>query len=495
MTQLRSYQLRGLDEAREMFRAGLKRIILYSPTGGGKTELAIEMLRNAQQRNRRSMFTANRIELIGQASRRLSKSGLAHGILQGSNTRSIDANVLVASIHTMRSRGIPPGTDFIVVDEAHTAGGSKAYHDLLFNCPVPVVGLSATPFSRGLGKPYPELNGEPLFQGIAKAGTIAELIGEGFLVDVDIWAPQEPDLDGVRMKKGADGFYDYDENELAARVDRDELVGGIVEHWFKHAAHKRTVVFATNIAHSKHIVAEFEKNGIAAAHIDCYTNDIQRRLILNQLEAGEIEVVSNVSVLAEGWDCPAVACMILARPTRSLVRYIQMVGRVLRPHAEKERALLLDHSGSCKRFPFPTTDLPLKLDKGERKDKDTDDREIEEKKPRPCEKCHFLKPPGVWKCPACGHEPERKRGEVETKPGELIKYEKRTKPKQAFWSELQQVAKDRGYSKGRIAHLYRDYYGVWPRGLNDAPIKPTPETLSFITSRNIAFAKSQRRAA
>lgn len=487
--ELRVYQKNAVDRLRAELRSGRKRVILYSPTGSGKTEMAISILKSASEKGKRMMFCANRVELTGQASRRLWKSNLPHGVLQGSNTRDPGNAVLVASIHTMNRRGFPDNVDLIVIDEAHTAPGSKAYRELLSHCRVPVIGLTATPFTRGMGRVCPEIGG-PLFESLVPAATIDELIKLGHLVDLDIYAPQEPDLHGMRMKKGSDGFYDYDERQLAERVDRDELVGGIVEHWFKYAQHRRTVVFATNIAHSKHIVTEFEKNGVPAAHIDCYTDDIQRRLILTQLAEGETKVVSNVSVLAEGWDCPAVACMILARPTRSLTRYLQMVGRVLRPHESKDRALLLDHSGSCKRFPYPTTDLPLKLDKGERKDQEKADREIEEKKPRECEKCSFLKPPGVWKCPACGHEPEGKKPGVKVVAGELTRFINGTQAaKQKFWSELQSIGLQRGYSKGRIAHLYRDKFSVWPRGLQDIQLPPTSETLRFIQSRNMAFAK------
>jgi superfamily II DNA or RNA helicase len=133
---------------------------------------------------------------------------------------------------------------------------------------------------------------------------------------------------------------------LAERVDRAELVGDIVSHWHRLADRRKTVVFATNVAHSIHLAEEFAKSGTKAAHIDGSTPKDERDQILQRLSGGEIEIVVNCMVLTEGWDQPDVGCIVLARPTKSMGLYRQMVGRGLRPFAGKDHCLVLDHAGA-----------------------------------------------------------------------------------------------------------------------------------------------------
>lgn len=478
---LREYQVRAIEGVREELRAGKKRVMLYSPTGSGKTQIAISIIKAAEEKGKRVLFVANRIQLVEQSSKRLWRSGVKHGIVQGSNSNGSWNRVLVCSIQTLASRGTPEDVDLIIVDEAHAVAGSEAYRKLMTEAQVPVIGLSATPFSRGLGKYYDELKGN-LFETIVAAATIRELIDLGFLVDIDVYAPEEPNLDGVKITAG-----DYNEKQLGERVNTKALVGGIVEHWRKLAGGKPTVCFATNIAHSQAIAAEFNKEGIKAEHIDCFTEEADRRQILKRVEDGQTTVVCNVSVLAEGWDCPAVEVGIIARPTKSLVRWIQMAGRILRPADGKTRALLLDHSGSCRRLGFPTDDLPLELNDGRPKEtSDAEAREKEEALPKPCPQCHYMKPPKMYKCPSCGHEPIRAHG-VSHVEGSLVKLERKPKAtmldKQQFYSELLTIVRERGYNPHWADHKYRAKFGVWPRGLQDIPAPTSDATRDFAMSR------------
>lgn len=496
--QLRAYQAGALDRLRSALARGNRRMMLYSPTGSGKTETAIAMILAAVAKGRRVAFIANRKELVHQASRRLSRSGIAHGILQADNTRSLDARVLVCSIDTVHLRGLPDEIGLIIVDEAHAVAGSKKYRELLFKYnAVPVIGLSATPFTVGLGKHYDELRGA-LFQELVTAATIRELIDLGYLVDCDVFAPAEPDLTGVRTQRGMGGELDYNERQLAEAVDRPALVGNIVSHWMKHATGKPTVVFATNIAHSQHIVTEFERAGVAAAHIDYHHADEERAAILDGFNQGRYTVLSNSALLAEGWDAPHAECMILARPTKSLIRFIQMAGRVLRPHPGKERALILDHSGTVLRLGFPTDDLPLELDDGKANTSSTRKQERKASEPKPCPSCKFVRPAGVHVCPSCGFAPAR-RSDVEVAEGELRKLDRKTKKpatpdrKQHVYSQLLQVARNKGYSSGWVAHKYRAMFDVWPRGMREVTAAPSAELLSWLKSEQIRFAKAREK--
>lgn len=488
--ELRPYQAGAVEQARENGRAGVLRQIIYSPTGSGKTEIAIALIHSANSKGRRVAFVANRIGLVEQAARRLRQSGLSVGVLQGDNTHRLDAPVLVCSIHTVAKRGLPD-VDVIVIDEAHGVAGSSHYRELLFRYnALPVIGLSATPFAKGLGKHYDDLCG-PLFERIVQAASIRELIDLGFLVDCDIYAPTEPDLSGVALVRNAFGEQDYNERQLAAAVDKPSLVGDIVAHWKRLGRDLPTVCFATSIAHSKHIASEFNAAGIFAEHIDCYTDAEERRGILARVTSGETRVISNVGILTEGWDMPACGVMILARPTRSLTRWIQMAGRVLRPYPGKERAIILDHSGSAARLGYPTDDLPLELDDGTPK-KQGIGREKDEPKPRKCPSCSYMKPARVHACPGCGFEPER-QSEVEVESGELVRLKRTRKPtheeKQAAYSALLWMAHQKGRKLGWAAHLYRDIFGVWPRGLDATPAPASEDLIRWVRSSDIRYAK------
>src|SRR6476620_1984786 len=176
---------------------------------------------------------------------------------------------------------------------------------------------------------------------------VADLIAQGYLVRTHVYAPVNPDLKGVRTVAG-----DYVESQLAERMDTDRLVGGIIEHWHKFGKRRRTVCFAVSVGHSIHIRDEFLKSGVRAEHIDGSTPKAERDAALERLASGEIEVVTNCMVLTEGWDMPAIGCLILARPTRQLGLYRQMVGRGLRPAPEKTDCIVIDHSGATYRLGF-----------------------------------------------------------------------------------------------------------------------------------------------
>lgn len=490
---LRDYQIELLNAVRHEFGPNKKRrVILYAPTGSGKTEIGMEVIRGARDKGRNVMFVCNRLELIGQASRRFHAANIDHGVIQGDNTFGTYKPVLIASIQTLARRGYPENVGLIVIDEAHGVAGSKEYRKLLSTIKCPVLGLSATPISKGLGKHYEELGG-PLFETIANTISIQGLIDLGYLVDVDIYAPSEPDLSQVKIVAG-----DYNEKQLGEAVDKPTLIGDIVEHWKKLSGYKRTVCFATNIAHSKHIVEQFTAAGISAAHIDCYTDDAERRRILKKLDNGELTIVSNVGVLCEGWDCPSVEVMILARPTRSLIRYIQMAGRVLRPCAGKVKALILDHSGSCKLLGFPTDDLPLQLDDGKPRKAAQRTEDSTDPLPKECVSCHYMKPPKVHACPKCGFAPQH-RCDIEQHDGNLKKLERKkgkltTTEKENIYAQFLWYARFKGYKEGWAYHKLKMYCGTYP-ARKVAPVEPSQETWKWLQSQNIRDAKRRQKDA
>lgn len=496
MPVLRDYQTNAIEAGRAILRKGQRRFVLYSPTGSGKTVMGMSFIANALAKGKRVAFLANRITLVGQASAQLRRAGIDHGVIQGENSFNTGSACIVCSIQTVARRGLPP-VDVIVIDEGHGVPGSKDYLRVIFaNNNVPIIALTATPFARGMAKTHKELLDEPLFEGMVIASTIRELINAGMLVDCDIYAPTQPDLSGVKTKRNRFGEIDYDDKSLAEAVDKPALIGDIVGHWLKASRGRTTVCFATNIAHSKHIVEQFQRAGVKSAHLDGYMDDAERAEIMGRMDRGEITVLSNVAVLREGWDFPACEVMILARPTKSLTTWIQMAGRILRPAPGKTRALILDHSGSAHELGYPTDDLPLELCDGNPKAA-AKKAEPKEKKPTKCPSCAYMKPAGQHKCSQCGFAPERK-SEVQHADGDLLLIDRTKKgalareSKQEIYSQLIAIGSERGYSEGWVSNQYRDVFGVWPRGLDWTPVAPTTEVRNFIKSKLIRFAKGRQ---
>lgn len=486
LKSLREYQINAINATRDALRSGLKRVIIQAPCGSGKTLMAASIVSAAKEKQKRVAFVVNRIGLVKQTSRVFNYAWLQHGIIQGSNTRFANSNIVVCSIATLARRGYPQDLDMILIDECHGAT-SEAYTNLIQAYKnIPIIGLTATPYSTGLGRKF---EWGALFEKIVCAATISDLTKQGFLVPFDMYAPEEPDLRGVKIIRG-----DYDETQLGEACDKPHLVGGIVEHWLKLAKGKSTVVFATNIAHSQHITAEFIAAGISCEHIDCFSTDEERIEILARHEDGTTTVISNVGILCEGHDNPRIECMILARPTRSLIRWIQMCGRALRPFQGKDRALLIDHSGSVFRLGFPDDEHPPELNDG-KKSETADAQPTEERKPHLCHNCKMVVPAGVGVCPNCGMVPVRKN-KVEHEAGTLEKVERKEKftaeEKQTLWSSALGLAEKRKRSEGWASHLYKSLTGVWPRGLQDIPCEPIKKVLDMDTHNRIAYAKSKR---
>lgn len=500
---LREYQVDAIQALRREIAAGKRRIGLSSATGSGKSRIMLEMALSAARKGKRVVVFCDRIQLVQQMSGHMHSAGLEHGILQGENSRAAYMPVLVASIQTVAKRGLPESTDLVLIDEFHACAGRSEYRKVIEGAMVGssktiVIGFSATPWSRGLARHYESLGG-PLFESLVTTVPIPKLIEDGFLVDADVYAPVDPDLTGVKTTAG-----DYNEKDLGEAMNRPKLVADIIPTWIKLAYGKPTVVFAVNIAHSEAICAEFNKAGIKAEHICCYTKDDERLAILKRVESGETMVICNAMLLTTGWDFPACQCMVLARPTKSLVTYVQMVGRCIRPFPGKEAAIVIDHSGTCLRLGLPTDDRSdIPMCDGKPKTGGSDKQEKPEALPKACPNCDYLKPAKTHKCPNCGFEP-KKPSNVDVIDGELSLM-KRSKAhvaedsserfggKQSSYSQLLYYAKERGYSEKWCGHKYRAIWSVWPRGMKDK-LEPTSDKMrSWIKSETIRWAKSQKR--
>lgn len=401
--QLRTYQAEGVEAARDLART-YKRICLVLPTGGGKTVVAAHVITRALAKSKRSLFLAHRREIVAQSWAKLLDAGVPFerlGVIMGNgritnpadgleiDARNPNALVQVASVQTLSKRARPPA-DLVFVDECHHAD-ADTWSELLGHYRdrgATILGLTATPArpnGRGL---------EDQFDVLHVIAKVSDLMAGGHLVEPEIYSVPAPDLRGVAVTNG-----DYSLEDLGEVMGRGELVGGLVAHWQKLAAGRTTVVFATTVEHSQSITTAFTAAGVKAEHLDGKMPTDARDAVLARLASGETRVVSNCGVLTEGWDLPRCKCVMLARPTKSLVLYLQMVGRGLRPW-EDVPALLLDHAGCVKRHGLPQTDRAWTLEGRPPRAKVA---EGEEGDPtlKAC-KCGRIVPRGLLVCPACG---------------------------------------------------------------------------------------------
>lgn len=437
----RPYQSDGVESARRTIRRGIRRIMLVAPTGSGKTCVAALIIGGAVSRGTHTLFFAHRREILNQTVAKLEDAGVPPeqiGVIAPNHPRRNPvALVQVASTQTLAFRA-KPRAGLVFADEAHHATSATntkilaAYPDAVH------VGLTATP-CRLDGKGFRDFYDELII-----IATPSELIRQGHLVEPRVFShPSRPNLKGVRTRAG-----DYDSGELATLMDQRAILGNIVEHWQRHAAGLRTIAFAVNIEHSKHITEAFNQACVPAEHLDGSTPAAERDAILGRLRSGKTLVVSNVDVLTEGTDIPAAKCAIAARPTKSLGLHIQILGRVLRPYPENPslRAVILDHAGNCQEHGLPHEDRDWTLDGKNKRRKKTED---DAPSVRTCEQCFAVLTSETDVCPECGYVFPKRERVLRAVDGTLVEIQKNEeREKQRFRSSIQKLAVAHDHKRG-----------------------------------------------
>lgn len=377
---LRPYQQEGLANLLDAFRGGARSVLLVSPTGSGKTSLFSYLIAQLHAKGKRALLLVHRRELAAQACNRLREFGVPHGLIMAGEQPQPWHGVQVASVQTL-TRRTAPRADLVVCDEAHLST-ARTWSAILGQYPeARILGVTATPWRLG-GKPLAGAYDESVV-----VATPAELREQGYLCGFAGFSYRAPDLSRVRTTGG-----DYNERDSAAAMGESAIVDNVVEEWGKHARELSTVVFAVTVEHSRQLTASFRAAGVAAEHLDGATPLELRKAILRRVELGQTRVLCNVGVAVEGLDVPRLKCCVLARPTKSLARYLQMVGRVRRPW-EGVTARIHDHS-----FCIAAHDLP----DAER------DYSLSAKAEAPpslstCSECFAYNPPGR-PCKLCGAE-------------------------------------------------------------------------------------------
>ncbi len=436
---LRPYQTQAIDEIRAHYSKGNKKVLLWLATGAGKTVVFSYILKQMSERGKKAAMIVRGRQLVDQASRRLFREGVRHGVrMAGHWNKDFSAAIQVCSVDTLQSReNFLPEADLIVIDEAHMAG-AKGYRDLIEKYQDKFfLGVTATPFNKeGLGH---------LADVVVHPITMKDLITEGYLVPAKYFAPSEPDLKGVKSSAG-----DFVNAQIHEKMN--VLTADIVSTWKRFGGDRPTLLFACNIAHSLQMRDAFRAANIPAVHLEADNTFEERQHAIDITVKGENKIICNVGIFCTGVDIPEISCIIMGRPTKSYNLFIQQAGRGTRPAANKDNFILLDHAGNVLRHGFIDEEPSVSLDSNEM---------IQAPSVKICKEC-FLAYVGLW-CPVCGPKKQDviRSKEIVTVEGELhelvglsetIKISRRI-------AELKKIQKQKGYKRGWLFHRVKEEFG------------------------------------
>lgn len=483
MTVLRDYQARAIDDARDLVNAGRRRIVLVAPCGAGKGEILAELIRSTLSKGNRVLALTHRRELVEDLAERVRRRGFDPGIIMPGHDPKPAAGVQVASIQTLVNRD-KPVAQLVLVDECHhaTAATWKAVLDC-YPASV-IIGSTATPCRMG-GAPLGDL-----FEDLVDVVSPAALVDRGFLVPVQGFAYDAPDLRNVKRVGG-----DYAEHDLVDFLDIPRVRGRIIEQYTQRAPGSRALVFAVNVAHSEHLAAEFAAAGYPTAHLDGETPRAERARIFEAFRVGSIRVLCNVQLFTEGVDVPAIETVILARPTLSLSLALQMIGRGRRPvpcrcgalphwrcklcdclEPVKKRCVRLhDHAGIVWQHGLPddprawSLDTDFTVERGAKGKRST--------ALRTCRRCFAIYLADQPACSRCGYRNPSVIKVVRTAKGVAISlaeverkaraaaFDPATVPEdkqRGFFLGLLKMERERGYKRGYAVIRFHAKFRHWP---------------------------------
>lgn len=359
---LRNYQIQAKNDIYSAWDK-CNNVMFQMPTGTGKTVLFASIINELDiffrlrgGRPLKILIIAHRDELIDQISTHLGKRAIHHGIIKGGIKKDYSLSVQVGSINTVTNKSREKeirrlAFDYIIIDEAHHSA-ADSYRKLWEYFPeAKKLGVTATP-CRLDGKGFTDLYDELIL-----SWSVKRFMEEKWLSPYQYFSvpPTSDERDALAsIKKFTAG--DYDATELERKFDTMKIRARLYQAYEKYVKGKKGIIYAIKVAHSQNICEDFMRHGVKAVSIDAKTPAKERKELVQKFKNGEIEVLVNVDIFSEGFDCPDIEFIQLARPTQSLTKYIQQVGRGLRPTASKSHCIILDNVGLYERFGFPDAD-------------------------------------------------------------------------------------------------------------------------------------------
>ena len=494
MLSLRPHQVATMDSLRKGFAMGHRAQMLYAPCGAGKTEIAVSMMDGSARKKRRSAMLVDLTLLCAQTSARLAKYDIDHGVIQPASPRwRPELPIQVCMVQTLEARGGFPAVDLLIIDEAHMLRASVI--EFVRNNPhIKVVGLSGSPFTKGLANTY---------TNVVSACTVNDLMAQGLLISPRIFIAKQIDMDGAKKIGGE--WSDKETTERGIKITGDVVAEWIAKTNEVFGGPKKTIVFCSGVAHGSDLVQKFAEAGYNFISVSYKDDEDYKRQVLEDFAKPDtcIHGLIATDLLTKGFDVADVCVGISARPfSKSFSAHVQQLGRIMRPHTSKDSAIWLDHSGNFLRFKDQWDDLCAngvsELDDGAEKVKpEPTDKEKEAAK---CPKCGQLWNSSSDVCSHCGFVRARKN-DVIAVAGEMAelslvpKKEKYSAEfKTDFYAQLIGYAMQKGHAPGSAYHRYVEKFGVGPSMLKPAAKEPQPEVLGWLKSRQIAYGKRRKAA-
>lgn len=490
---LRPYQEEGVTSIRDAFRRKNYPVLFVLPTGGGKTYTFSYIAASAAERSNNVIIIVHRKELLLQASASLRNLGIDHGLISPHFTPAPHKMVQVASIDTLLIRvkkyiercdalaaagkPLPPNPysfKLCIFDEAHHVILANKWGKVfeLLGRPI-TLGVTATPI-RGDGTGLGHGHGG-IFKEMVIGPLVAELIQIGMLINPTVYTClSPPDFSDLKANKEGD----YNAKDVEERVDKPVIIGNAVAHYTEICPGATAIVFCASIKHAKHVVAEFNGAGYKFALLvgEPEMSDAERTEVNRKLAAGELHGACTVALVDEGYDLPALQCCIGLAPTASLSRYLQRVGRIMRPAPGKSSAntWYLDHVGDVGRqvdgmfkrkhgLPGDFREWSLEgRQKGKKKKDDSDELKMLQ-----CPKCfHVHEPAPACLNPKCDHVYEKaaqrqieqidgKLGQVTADMEAQLLLKKTQRAAQAQADTVEEMVTELGYSRTRALAIVK----------------------------------------
>jgi superfamily II DNA or RNA helicase len=451
---IRPYQTKNINEILACLQRGVRGTLYALPTGGGKTVVACQGMRQALAMGWPVLMLVHRRELLAQALKALAKLGIMAGIVDPDHAPDPSRLIHVASIDTLKARAKRPEVaawlatiKLVVIDEAHhvVADGWRA----LLDGPLAGaqrLGLTATPY-RGDGKPLGDL-----FGIVVQGPSVAELTIAGFLAPAEVWAPVGAvNLDGVKKSRG-----DYVASDLEQVMNTDAVTRLAIGQYALKMPGEPAIAFCTTVEHARAVAAAFGADGWRALSVDGGMSVAERDAAIQGLAQGRIQILTSCMIVSEGTDLPKVSGAILLNPTQSVLKHQQQLGRVLRTNPGKTRACIIDLSDNVKRHGMPDVVRRWSLRSGI-----IDDPAAI--KTLRCPACHRRHAPAE-RCPGCGrayraadHRPvgaqlsfaDLSDADLRTRKLDLLERLARSR------DDLIRIQSARGYDAGWVSHANR----------------------------------------